>query len=377
MTSEPFPAGLPRHAVDVAIVGAGIAGLFAASRLIDAGATCVVLESRDRIGGRLLSHDSGAGRFDLGASWFWPGEQRVAALIDELGVSIHPQHVAGDAMYHTAEGTQRLAGNPIDVPAGRFTDGASSLAERLSARLGDAVWPQHPVHEIDYQDDVVRISHAHGSLMARHVILALPPSLAIYHITFRPALPEQLHALAMATPVWMGNIAMVVLVYREAFWRHDGLAGAAISHLGPLREIHDMSGPGGVPAALFGFAPLAPGRRAPTKDEVIAQLVNIFGRAAAAPTEVIIKDWRADSHTAPPDNGADTSISTPGMSTYGHPWYQEPAGDGRLHWASTETAPTSPGHIEGAIASAERAVEAITTEGSAPRLTARPPQGDQ
>lgn len=218
--------------------------------------------------------------------------------------------------------------------------------------------------------------------MARHVILALPPSLAVHHITFRPALPEQLHALAMATPVWMGNIAKAVLVYPEAFWRYDGLAGAAISHLGPLREIHDMSGPGGVPAALFGFAPLAPGRSAPTEDEVIAQLVNIFGRAAAAPTEVIIKDWRADSHTAPPNTSADTSmstpgISTPGMSTYGHPWYQEPAGDGRLHWASTETAPTSPGHIEGAIASAERAVEAITTAGSAPRLTARPPQGDQ
>ncbi len=378
MTSLPFSASLPGGAIDVAVVGAGIAGLFAASRLIDAGATCVVLESRDRIGGRLLSHDSGAGRFDLGASWFWPGERRVAALIDELGVPIHTQHVAGDAMYHTADGAQRLAGNPIDVPAGRFSDGAFSLADRLGARLGDAVRLQTPVHEIDYQDDddyqdhVVHISHAHGSLMARHVILALPPSLAVHHITFRPALPEQLHALAIATPVWMGNIAKVVLVYREAFWRHGGLAGAAISHLGPLREIHDMSGPGGVPAALFGFAPLSPGRGAPTKDEVIAQLVNIFGRAAAAPIEVIIKDWRADSHTAPPGTGADTS-----MSTYGHPWYQKPAGDGRLHWASTETAPTSPGHIEGAIASAERAVEAITTAGSAPRLTARPPQGDQ
>lgn len=372
MTSLPSSSGLAGSAVDVAVVGAGIAGLFAANRLIDAGATCVVLESRDRIGGRLLSHDSVAGRFDLGATWFWPGEQRVAALVHELQVPIHTQHVAGDAMYHTAGGAQRLAGNPIDVAAGRFTDGAFSLAERLGARLGDAVRLQTPVHEIDHHDDVVRIGHAHGSLTARHVVLALPPSLAVHHITFRPALTEQLHALAMATPVWMGNIAKAVVVYREAFWRHDGLAGAAISHLGPLREVHDMSGPGGVPAALFGFAPLSPGGRPPTEDEVIAQLVDIFGRGAAAPTEVIIKDWRADSHTAPPNTGAGTATST-----YAHRLYQEPAGDGRLHWASTETAPTSPGHIEGAIASAERAVEAITTAGSAPRLTARPPQGDQ
>jgi monoamine oxidase len=160
MTSSPFSSDLPGGAVDVAVVGAGIAGLFAANRLIDAGATCVVLESRDRIGGRLLSHDSVAGRFDLGATWFWPGEQRVAALVDELHVSIH---------------------------------------------------------------------------------------------------------------------------------------------------------------------------------------------------------------TVPPDTGANTALST-----YAHPLYQEPAGDGRLHWASTETAPTSPGHIEGALASAERTVEAITTAGSALRLTARP-----
>jgi monoamine oxidase len=372
VTSGPVPVGVANGVVDVAVVGGGIAGLVAATRLIDAGATCVVLESRDRIGGRLLTHDSAAGRFDLGATWFWPGEQRVAALVDELHVSTHTQHLAGDAVYHVAAGAQRLIGNPIDVVAGRFTQGAASLAEGLGARLGDAVWLRTPVHEIDHRDGEVRISHAHGSLTAQHAVLALPPSLAVHHIAFSPALPEQLHELAAATPVWMGNIAKAVVVYPEAFWRHDGLAGAAISHLGPLREVHDMSGPDGLPAALFGFAPLAPGRRAPIEDEVIAQLVDIFGRAAATPTEVIIKDWRADTHTVPPDTGVDTA-----MTTYAHPLYQKPAGDGRLHWASTETAPTAPGHIEGAIAAAERAAAAITAARSAMRVATRPPRGDQ
>jgi monoamine oxidase len=172
-------------------------------------------------------------------------------------------------------------------------------------------------------------------------------------------------------------VAKAVAVYPEAFWRHDGLAGAAISHLGPLREVHDMSGPGGVPAALFGFAPLAPGVPTPTDEEIVAQLVELFGPAAAAPTEVIVKDWRADIHTTPPGATAHAAAST-----YAHPLYQQPAGDGRLHWASTETAPVAPGHIEGALAAAERAADAIIPAHTSRRATTRttstrPPGGDQ
>lgn len=341
--------------VDVVVVGGGIAGLVAATRLIDAGLTCLVLESRDRIGGRLLTHDSAAGRLDLGATWFWPGEHRVEALIGELGVATHSQHLAGDAMYHAAAaGAQRIAGNPIDVASGRFSSGAASLADRLAAGIGDAVLLRAAVHRIDHHDPELRVHHAAGSISARHAVLALPPSLAVHQIVFEPALPDRLHQLTAATPVWMGNVAKAVAVYPSAFWRSDGLAGAAISHLGPLREIHDMSGPDGTPAALFGFAPLAPDVPTPTGEAIIAQLVELFGPRAAAPTEVIVKDWRADTHTVPPLAAAGTA-----MSTYGHPLYQQPAGNGRIHWASTETAPVAPGHIEGALAAAERAVQAI------------------
>jgi monoamine oxidase len=211
------------------------------------------------------------------------------------------------------------------------------------------------VHRIEHDQPDLHIHHARGSLTARHAVLSLPPSLAVHQIVFRPALPDRLHQLAATTPVWMGNVAKAVAVYPSAFWRSDGLAGAAISHRGPLREIHDMSGPDGTPAALFGFAPLAPDAPTPTEAEIVSQLVELFGPRAATPTEVLVKDWRADSHTVPPVTAAGTA-----MSTYAHPLYQEPAGNGRIHWASTETAPVAPGHIEGGIAAAERAVQAIT-----------------
>ena len=46
---------------------------------------------------------------------------------------------------------------------------------------------------------------------------------------------------------------------------------------------------------------------------------------------------------------------------FGHPLYQQPALDGRLHWSSTETAGSYAGHIEGALVAAERTVASIVS----------------
>jgi len=154
----------------------------------------------------------------------------------------------------------------------------------------------------------------------------------------------------------MGAIAKVVAVYDTAFWRADGLAGAAISHIGPMREIHDMSGPDGSPAALFGFAPGTIDQPTATADACLAQLVELFGPRAAEPLELVVHDWRAEQWTSPPGVERLTAYQT-----FGHPLYAEAAMGGRLHWCSTETATQAPGHIEGALVAAERAATAILT----------------
>jgi monoamine oxidase len=72
--------------VDVAVVGAGIAGLQAACALQEAGRTVVVLEARDRVGGRLHTTQVNGAAFDLGGQWTGPTQTRVHQLCAELGV---------------------------------------------------------------------------------------------------------------------------------------------------------------------------------------------------------------------------------------------------------------------------------------------------
>jgi monoamine oxidase len=74
--------------VDVVVVGAGASGLTAARDLVKAGLSVVVLEARDRVGGRLFKKDILAGGWvDLGAQWVGPTQTRALALIKELGLT--------------------------------------------------------------------------------------------------------------------------------------------------------------------------------------------------------------------------------------------------------------------------------------------------
>jgi monoamine oxidase len=87
-TRAATPPGDGRGMVEVAIIGAGLAGLTAARDLKRAGCeSFVVLEARDRVGGRTLNHDLGNGYFsEAGGQWIGPGQTAIADLARELGV---------------------------------------------------------------------------------------------------------------------------------------------------------------------------------------------------------------------------------------------------------------------------------------------------
>eukprot|EP00002_Diphylleia_rotans_P012778 TRINITY_DN2495_c0_g1_i1.p1 TRINITY_DN2495_c0_g1~~TRINITY_DN2495_c0_g1_i1.p1 ORF type:complete len:483 (+),score=80.38 TRINITY_DN2495_c0_g1_i1:45-1493(+) len=82
--------------VDVAVVGAGISGLIAARDLIRGGITnVVVIDGRDRVGGRTHSRKVGKAFVDLGGQWIGPGQTRMLELTKELGIELHEQYATG------------------------------------------------------------------------------------------------------------------------------------------------------------------------------------------------------------------------------------------------------------------------------------------
>jgi monoamine oxidase len=85
---------------DVCVVGAGYAGLTVARRLAQAGRSVIVLEARDRVGGRVWTGRTAVGApLDFGGTWFAPKHNAVRALAAELGCSFFPTFTDGATVF--------------------------------------------------------------------------------------------------------------------------------------------------------------------------------------------------------------------------------------------------------------------------------------
>ena len=97
---------------DVVVIGAGLAGLSAARAVAAAGASVLVVEARDRVGGRVLNHDIGDGKVvEVGAEWIGPTQNRLAALAEELGVETFPTWGEGRNVVERAGRLSRFSGS--------------------------------------------------------------------------------------------------------------------------------------------------------------------------------------------------------------------------------------------------------------------------
>jgi monoamine oxidase len=96
---------------DVVVVGAGLAGLSAARTLRAAGRDVVVLEARDRVGGRTLNHEIAPGTVvEVGGQWVGPTQTRLLELARELGVGTFPTHAHGEHMIQAGDRHIRYTG---------------------------------------------------------------------------------------------------------------------------------------------------------------------------------------------------------------------------------------------------------------------------
>lgn len=116
---------------DVVVIGAGVAGLTAAHRLRQSGREVVVLEARDRVGGRVKSDLSNGFLVEVGGQWVAPDQERLIALIDELGLETFARYRHGDEIYIDRAGTRIR--HATDLPP--LAAGTLAEIERLSEEL--------------------------------------------------------------------------------------------------------------------------------------------------------------------------------------------------------------------------------------------------
>ena len=275
--------------IDVAIIGAGAAGLGAAHALEHSGISTVVLEARDRVGGRAHTILAAPGiTFDAGCGWLHSADKnsfvKIARQLNfeidktrppwreqSFNVGFPPQERAGfiaalDAFYDRAEAAAQRGGddtasrylepgnrwNPMIHAISTFVNGCE--LDQVSIQDMDAYedteinWRVRrgygalmtaygapcplalntEVTLIDHSGTRVRIETSRGTLTADKVIVTVPTNLiADEAIRFHPLLPAKVEA-ARGLPLGVDDKVMLALEDAEALPKDGNLRGATM-----------------------------------------------------------------------------------------------------------------------------------------------------
>jgi monoamine oxidase len=401
---------LPRQ-VDCVVVGAGISGLVAARNIARKGRSVLVLEARNRVGGRVHNHKlRSGGVVEEGGAFIGPTQTHIARLADELGVKTFKEYVDGKSVYVSrTEGRSTYSGTVPPDPL-ILADAAvlQTRIDQMAAGIDvSAPWSHPKALEWDSQTfgewlrnntvnkDVINLllcwsqpcfgadndelsllfvlwylacsgdennkgtfernsDTAGGAQESRFV--ACPPPLVL-GIDFRPRLPMQREQLLRQAD--MGNLMKCDAVYETPFWRKQGLNGFGLNDSGAVRVSFDNSPSDGSVGVLLAFVGGTTWRqygletRSARRAAVLEGFAAFFGDQARHPIEYVEHDWDYEQWTT----GGPVAVFGPlTLSSYG-PWLRRP--HGHVHWAGTETSTYWTGYMDGAVRAGERAAREV------------------
>ena len=240
----------------VLIIGGGLSGLHTAYELHKQGIDILLLESRSRLGGRILSrnwqqqtYDDKLTGYDMGPAWFWPGQINLENLVHELDISdqVFYQQEAGDAVYENDAGRIQRGIQGISMAGSyRLQGGNAQLIANLHKRLPvDSVKLDAMVTHIAQHEDGlvtnVTLGNKFVTITSESVVITAPPRVALQKMSFTPELPSDRIGVLNNIKTWMAGHAKLVAFYETPFWLEQGFSGDCISQTGPMHEIHDAS----------------------------------------------------------------------------------------------------------------------------------------
>jgi len=333
------------------VIGAGFSGLTAASQIqiLKPDIRVVLLEARDRVGGRSLSwkeqcdpSSKSLERIDLGAAWIWPTENPLlASLASRFEVPLVPE---GDGSFRLEGGTQELALKMEEkVKDVRFNSAVQNLSRQESTGKIEV-----GVLDVLSGDEEI--------LSADAVFVALPPRLVVQDVNFQPKLPPNVVDAMGQTRTWMAQQGKFAARYESRFWR----SGKRVQRWywkrcrqgGPLEILFENGN------TIWAFLSnqsrwrsLSPVER---KAAALKQLREELGNEEAErPLSTFEQDWSSEKWTC---SEADSAEPHPWL----HPDYSSVASvfrnslwDGTLWFIGSETAnPGVAGFLEGAVSAA-------------------------
>jgi monoamine oxidase len=341
------------HMREVIIIGAGLSGLTAAYSLHKEGIKPLLMEARDRTGGRVLTLVAEGSKtpVEMGATWFTDKHQYLLALLKELELSYYTQFQKGVGVFETSQSEEaQLFQIPTTVePSYRIAGGTSMLTDALADHIGRAqLVLGSPLIQVSARNGHIEVKSGTGEVHScRHLIITIPPFLIVSQkIAFDPELPPELAHVMRSTHTWMGEAIKFAVAYEKPFWRQQGYAGVVFSHEGIAREVHDHCSVEETHYALKGFlsADAFALSKKQREAEVIQQLTRLLGKEASVYLSYTEKVWQEEVFTY-----ADYGKYIMPHQHNGHPLYARPLMSGRLYLAGTETSPHYGGYLEGAV----------------------------
>lgn len=401
---------------EVVIVGGGAAGIAAARRLHEAGVDCLLVEARDRLGGRGWTVATSSGEaIDLGCGWLHSADcnpwsdiaLREGFALDktpppwtrpslDIGFPLSEQRAFIEALHAFYERMEKAARQEPDVAAsaalepgnrwngligavGTYISGGQ-LA-RVSARDFDnyadtevnwrvprgygALIAAHaygvpvalscPVMRIDRSGKRLRVETARGAIGADSVIVTLPTSvLAAMEDLFAPALPDKIEA-ARNVPLGLNDKLFIALDGAEEFESDSRLFGRTDSDKTAAYHVRPFGRP--MIEAYFGgalAADLEAGGAAAFFDFAVAELTGLLGHEFARRLKPVqIHPWGTDPYA-----GGAYSFARPGKVDC-RTILAAPV-DGRLFFAGEACSPHDFSTVHGAyrtgIAAADQAI---------------------